>query len=822
MARPARSSRFVLLGLGALLLGLALAACDDPAVLTADMPLHLEDHLDVAVLEGSELPANPAMPVEWHFDEPQPDWEATPLWNPPFGEPMLEPTSDALRVTLTEETRVPGGLLRGVIRVEVPDWSRSEWSEVLVRARADSASSVNVLGLGFNLREGRGTEAEPRPRFPFQTGSASPVVRDGTIHTYRLPVATGQAFQGPWRQLLLVFGSEGEPGSIEVFSVSVVPTGAVFAEMRHGVRPVPIGQEIRRTLYTHAPGTIAYRLRVPQGGRLDAGLGVVSGRVPVTFRIQVQPGSSATETVFEETYSEPALWAQRSVDLSSFAGQSVTVSLETASDVPGTVALWGAPTVSGDRSTDKPNVVFYVIDGGGADYMSLYGYNRRTTPNLERLAAEGALFEHAYSNSSWTKPSTASFMTSLHNSVLGNTRDLPVEPLSPQAITMAERFHAAGYQTAVFTANPNAGTVSGLERGADLLRESGFPNADEASSVDLHNAFWRWRDANPGHPYWVHFQTTDVHAVSNNRLMRVGGLTDGPFAGMFVSPADLSTLRDWQGRLQAAGGGHMRSEAFERTGIDRIATYTLYQGLYDQQMAHNDYQLGRLIDRLKASGEWQNTLLIVAADHSVQAALADMPLALLEAVPPAVIAPLFANYVSRVPLLFVWPGHISGGRRIDAAVSMIDVLPTLLDLAGLPMPEVMQGQSLAPLLRGEPGWTPRPVILDEFAIDLATGELHGRLDVVDGQWGASMWIGPPRGDPGSRRPWPVRVFDVLADPWALEPINDQRPELVDKYTGFLEEQWAAHQALATRFTQGGETALTPEQLERLRTLGYIR
>ena len=57
------------------------------------------------------------------------------------------------------------------------------------------------------------------------------------------------------------------------------------------------------------------------------------------------------------------------------------------------------------RTADKPNVIFYVIDGGGADHMSVYGYNRRTTPNLERLVAKGSVFERAYSNSTWSKPS---------------------------------------------------------------------------------------------------------------------------------------------------------------------------------------------------------------------------------------------------------------------------------------------------------------------------------------------------------------------------------------------------------------------------------
>jgi hypothetical protein len=138
----------------------------------------------------------------------------------------------------------------------------------------------------------------------------------------------------------------------------------------------------------------------------------------------------------------------------------------------------------------------------------------------------------------------------------------------------------------------------------------------------------------------------------------------------------------------------------------------------------------------------------------------------------------------------------------------------------------MQGQSLAPLLRGRPGWTARPVILDFFYPSLGPApppdRLSGRIEVVDGRWGASMWIGPQPASPVARRPWPVLVFDLWSDPLCIAPLNEQRPDLVTKYTKLLEDTWNDHQALAQQFKPGPESALTPEQLERLRTLGYIR
>jgi arylsulfatase A-like enzyme len=251
------------------------------------------------------------------------------------------------------------------------------------------------------------------------------------------------------------------------------------------------------------------------------------------------------------------------------------------------------------------------------------------------------------------------------------------------------------------------------------------------------------------------------------------------------------------------------------------------QGLYDEAMAHNDYQIGQLVERLKSTGDWENTLLIVAADHSIQAAIqAETPLAMMDSLPPPWNGgKMLRPAITRIPLLFVWPGHIQGGQRFSGpAVSMIDVLPTILDLVGLPQPEVMQGQSLAPLLLGEGGVEPRPVILDEFFGESETGEFRGRIEVIDGRWGAALeindpWPGRP---PELRRPVPLLLYDLWNDPYCLHSVHEEHPDLVEKYTAFLEAQFEAHMALGQLFTPSEDVVLTPEQLEMLRALGYIQ
>jgi arylsulfatase A-like enzyme len=492
--------------------------------------------------------------------------------------------------------------------------------------------------------------------------------------------------------------------------------------------------------------------------------------------------------------------------------------LDAGSQRAGAVALWASPTLSGTRRTKRPNVVLYIIDGGSADHMSAYGYHRRTTPNLERLAAEGAIFERAYSNSAWTRPSTASFLTSLHHSVLGGLRHR-LNPVPEEALTLAEHLRMAGYQTAQFTSNSNAGRISRLERGADYFREAGVENWS-TSSVDLHRNFWRWRREYPAEPFYVHFQTTDVH----NDHTPVE-----PFAGMYVDPQRRQRFERWLEQVNAtpeAPGFRIR-EALEHLGIDQREFWSAARDLHDESMAQKDHQIGELVKRLRAEDEWENTLLVVASDHGIAAGAWDYRLLLRDPQPAHVYhddlaVPILRSGVSRIPLLIVWPSRIAPGQRFRHPVSMIDVLPTILQLADLPLPEVAMGQSLAPLLLGAEGWQPRPVIFDEVEHD-ADGGVRGRIEVVDGRWGASLEIGWSAERPAhQRRPAPLLLFDLSEDPDCLSSLHEERPDLVARYRALLEERWAAHQELAGRFTRSEQAPLSSDQLETLRALGYIQ
>lgn len=789
-----------------LLLGLPLLACrpSGPEPLSVRQPLHLEEHLAAARVTGSEVPKDLPEEVQWRFDQPQPDWKPAVPLIPGLAPAAVSRQKGALRIELGEANRQRRRFSGGVY-VDLPAWNRQDWAWMVVRAR--TTGPVNSLTAWFNLRQEHGDRFDEYTPF-LSRGESASLVTDGTVQSYLLRADWTSWWQGDpaWRQLGLMIDATG-PAAVEILSVSLIPKEASYAKAPAGVITEPRDRLYRRALYTHAPGTLSWQVRVPQEGRLDVGLGVLRDDTPVTFRVTAD-GSP----VFEETWADRERWGQRSIDLARFAGRTVALALETrpAGEArrPGTVALWASPTLSGGGGSRPPNVILYVIDAGGAEYMSAYGYNRRTTPNLERLATAGALFESAYSNSTWSKPSTTSFMTGLQHTVLGGYRN-PSDPLPDGAPTMAELLHRGGWQTGVFTSNAWCGTMSGLERGVDVLRES-IEGPNSASSEELLADFWRWRDAYPGRPYWVHFQNTDVHWPWE---------PVPPVAGTFLSHERRQAFYEMERRLGEVSGSAGRfwglrslPATFEKAGIDRRVYFDAVRDAYDEAMAYADLQLGRLVAQLQARGEWDNTLLIVTADHG------DWPgLGGFDSDPTARV-PYLNPYLTRVPLAVVWPAKIASGQRFRQPVSLVDLLPTVLDLAEQPPPEHLQGQSLAPLLLGRPGWQPRPVILDEIMVDPKTGTISGAFEIIDGRWGASLAIDQGENpEPGPR----LLLFDLWNDPYCLRSLHEERPDLVKKYTALLERQLREHRALAKRFKSREGGALDSRQLETLKSLGYI-
>jgi arylsulfatase A-like enzyme len=258
-------------------------------------------------------------------------------------------------------------------------------------------------------------------------------------------------------------------------------------------------------------------------------------------------------------------------------------------------------------------------------------------------------------------------------------------------------------------------------------------------------------------------------------------------------------------------------------------------------MTQNDAYIGELVDDLKARGEWANTIFIIASDHGHPAgSFSRFGRGLIEPAPADWEGALSDSYRTHIPLVVVWPGHLKPGLRVKEPVSMIDLLPTLLELSGLPAPTILQGRSLVPLLNGTENWPSKPVIIEQVQAYPPTGEMVGHIEVIDGQWAASLQVMPESltevysastslataGGWRAARPHrpstpELLLYDLSTDPFCLQNVNADHPEKVASYTTRLSALWEQHQDLGRQFQKTEPKEAGEAQIEALRLLGYV-
>jgi arylsulfatase A-like enzyme len=317
----------------------------------------------------------------------------------------------------------------------------------------------------------------------------------------------------------------------------------------------------------------------------------------------------------------------------------------------------------------SPDVLLLILDTARADHFGAYGYDRPTTPNFDRFAEEGRRFDSAWAQSPWTLPAVATILTGQPPWVHGAGRARRgIMPLRPEVTSLAELMTVAGYRSAAFMnvvwCSPE---LSALDRGFEHydFETSDESNRDQRNAAETTAAALEWLDRIGDDPFFMVLHYFDPHLTYHPPApydTMFGDQANG-LPPDFGSAAEIYRIRDGSLRL---------SDAQQRTLMAR----------YDGELRYADEQFGRLREALEERGRWDKALIIVVADHGE------------EFWDHGGFEHGHSHYreLLRLPLIVKHPGRPAGGEAVADRVTQLDLAPTILDFAGLPIPEEMPGK----------------------------------------------------------------------------------------------------------------------------------
>ena len=365
-------------------------------------------------------------------------------------------------------------------------------------------------------------------------------------------------------------------------------------------------------------------------------------------------------------------------------------------------------------SDDRPNILWYCTDQQRFDTIAALGNPHVSTAALDRLAAQGTAFTHAYCQSPICTPSRSSFMTGLYPSRLHNCRNgnesFPQRyPLISKLLAdagydcgMVGKFHlqSAGFRNEPrlddgfcswkFSHAPRDDWAEGHDY-ADWVREQGgdldaLRQCEERVPPELHQTAWatdrgiEFIDQPRGKPWMLAINVYDPHPPFVPPKIYADRFNPESLPGPHFRESDLAA----QQKLQAVD---FQTTALRPQEFDGRRQ----QALYYAMIAQIDDQFARLLNHLEQIGQANDTVVIFSSDHGET--LGDHGLQFKGC--------RFYEGLVRVPLLFSWPEKISADVQSDALVELLDLSATLLDLGGVTIPEYFQGRSLLPILCGE-------------------------------------------------------------------------------------------------------------------------
>lgn len=426
-------------------------------------------------------------------------------------------------------------------------------------------------------------------------------------------------------------------------------------------------------------------------------------------------------------------------------------------------------------ATKRPvHVVVYLIDTLRADHLGCYGYRAGRTPNLDALARDGVLFAQCTAQSGWTKPATASVLTSLPARLHG-AMDFG-DKLRPEVAYLPQVLQQAGYHTRAVVTNPFVTSTFGFERGFDSFQ---FLPLGTSRQVNAALFPWLQKKDRPNKPFFLYLHTLDPHL---------------PYAEDFSEKQALALQsaahqQAFWGRPEPALAGQLGKAVHA----------------YDADVSSNDAAFGELVAQLKRSGLYEDTLILVVSDHGEE---------FLDHGRVGHSNSLYQELL-HVPLIIKFPNNRGAGTRVAELWQQIDVAPTILRAGGLLPPPAMQGQAYQPGLAPTDPFRPALISMRSGVGAERWGQgTHPRLLDMDALRSGD-WIYLRTLESVDGRLAPRELYDLQTDPQQRSNQAWIRPELTV----------ALHTALNQSLPRGKQlpSSAPDRQVETiLRSLQYLR
>ncbi len=470
----------------------------------------------------------------------------------------------------------------------------------------------------------------------------------------------------------------------------------------------------------------------------------------------------------------------------------------------GLAVLVGCQVSDTPDAPPPPNVLLITIDTLRADRLGSYGYRLPTSPNIDELARRGARFSDCTVQWPKTRPSMASLITGAYPKTTGIKYGR--RTMHESFLFISEVFRRADYRTGAVVANFNIGKTFGFDQGFDAFVESWREGwARQTRRSKFTNA--------PGKVK----RFTDARIVTDQGL---GWLAEGdprPFFlwlhymdphGPYVPPAEYDGyFTDAHPPEPIALEKLPRYQVqHEPEGRRPIADLGFYRAQYDREIRFLDDELGRLFDELASLGvDSANTVIVLTADHGESF---DEHEYYLEH------GKFSYQACAHVPLIVSFEPEVKPGQVVERPVGLIDASATILDLVGIEIPRTFEGQSLVPLIAERDGGSGPEYVFMEAGQSEQT-----QLTVRKGNWKLIRVASAE--DRRQMTGGEYELYDIRADPAELSNLAEVRPDVVRELAEAIDE-W---QVAGPRWRKPGDPitleALHPDELEMLRSLGYV-